>query len=161
MGWLIGALILGGIYWWHRSAEAAGETVSPLGPPNWQPTPTPPQTPSAPPGVVPTSIDSAGATLVVLQPGNMGTLKLVSMSSTAIGVRTPALDIQTPSGGTLVDITSSNAQVMSGAFPGMIGAGTAGVALGSANLPGTTKLTVTWRDSAGSAQTTTFTVVAS
>ena len=114
--------------------------------------------PPAPPGVVPTQIDAAGAILVIVTPGDMGTLTMQSSASSPIGSGADqALDIQTPPGGALLNVDSTNQNVLFG----MAGSSsTNGIALGSAMLPGSTRLTVSWRDASSRSQITTFTLVA-
>lgn len=160
MPWVILILAGAGAFWlWHKWQTQASQ--SPLGPVVWRPapTPTPPPQSQTTPGVVPSQIDDAGATLVLLTPGYMGTIKFVSSSSTQPGRDGPphqALDVQAI-GGAILKVESSNTNVLFGQDGSPT---TSGVALGQPLLQGTTRLTFHWKDNSGAAQTTTFDVVA-
>jgi hypothetical protein len=140
---LIGLLALGGLAWWEMSKSSTSD-VGPSGGPTGN--------------VVPTSIDSSGAMLVTLAPGNMGQLQMVSQLTAMTSMSTaPSLDVQAPTG-VLQSMTSSNTNVM---FPQSIPAGstTSGVAMGPALAQGSTQLSFSWIDGSGNPQTSSFTVV--
>lgn len=108
-----------------------------------------------PSGVVPVTTDpTSGLPIITLAPGNMGTLTTIS---TATGSGGQQINLNAPKGGAILSVVSSDSNVV----VGMAGSTTtAGLALGTPDLPGTTTLTVSWT-LGGAAQTTTITVVAS
>jgi hypothetical protein len=136
---LLGFLALGGLAFWELTKQSTSKA-------------------SGAPGTVVTSVDSSGAQLVTLAPGNMGVLQLVS-SLTALGQAStaPTIDVQTPSG-SFQSMSSSNLNVIY-AQPIPAGGTTSGVALGPALSPGTTTLTFRWTDGSGNPQVSTFTLI--
>jgi len=143
---LLGLIALGGLAWWEMSKGSTSDTGPGGGPDGTVP-------------LVSTSVDSSGATLVTLAPGNMGQLPLQSQLSALGSLSTaPSVDVQTPSG-VLQGMASSNTNVM---FPQPIdpNGNTSGIALGPALAPGSTTLSFSWIDGSGNPQSTSFIVTA-
>jgi len=86
----------------------------------------------------------------------MGSIVVTSQANTPISspTPTPSFNINAPTGGRILNVVSSNTNVLFG----MAGSTTtSALSLGSANLPGTTTVTVSWTLN-GAPVTSTFTV---
>jgi hypothetical protein len=100
--------------------------------------------------------DASGNQVIVLVPGDMGSTNVISSASAQNVLDTTVFNLAAPSGGRILNVTSSNANVLSG----MMGSTTtSALSLGSANLPGTTLVTVSWTLN-GAPVTSTFIVIA-
>jgi hypothetical protein len=102
--------------------------------------------------------DPVGGQAILLTPGNMGSINVVSSASSSptSAVQPQIFNILAPSGGRILNVASSNTNVLSSMAGSTL---TAEVALGSALLPGTTIITVSWSLN-GAQQTSSFVVIA-
>jgi hypothetical protein len=106
-------------------------------------------------GTVTFTTDASGNSVIMLAPGNMGSVNVVSAASATSVAQTTVFNLEAPVGGVILSVVSSNTNVLEGAT-----GSSQTLSLGSANKPGTTVISVSWSLN-GTQQNSSFVVIAS
>jgi hypothetical protein len=111
----------------------------------------------------PPTRDAQGNLVVTVSPGAMTPIQVQSAASAAasLAALTPIV-LVAPSGGGVITVASDTPLVVPGntLSPQNLGQPVPSIALGPALIPGAAKLTISWQDPSGTAQTSTMSISA-